>query len=48
MLKEAMFYEKLEDNFVNCKLCSHRCSRIAEAKNGICGVRENRDGKLYK
>ena len=47
MLKEAMFYEKLEDNLVNCNLCSHRCRRIADSKRGICGVRENRDGKLY-
>jgi pyruvate formate lyase activating enzyme len=45
-MKEAMFYEKLEDGKVNCSLCSHRCS-ITESKRGICGVRENRDGKLY-
>jgi pyruvate formate lyase activating enzyme len=47
MLKEAMFYEKLEDELVNCDLCSHRCRKIADSKRGICGVRENRDGKLY-
>jgi pyruvate formate lyase activating enzyme len=47
VLKEAMFYEKLENNLVNCNLCSHRCRRIADSKRGICGVRENRDGKLY-
>jgi pyruvate formate lyase activating enzyme len=47
VLKEAMFYEKLENNLVNCDLCSHRCRRIADSKRGICGVRENRDGKLY-
>ena len=47
MLKEAMFYDKLNDNLVNCNLCSHRCSRIADSRMGICGVRENRDGKLY-
>ena len=47
MLKEAMFYEKTDDNLVNCNLCSHRCRRIADSKRGICGVRENRDGKLY-
>lgn len=44
-MREAMFYEKQEDN-VDCSLCSHRCS-IAESKKGICGVRENRDGKLF-
>jgi pyruvate formate lyase activating enzyme len=47
VLKEAMFYEKLEDKMVTCNLCSHRCSRIADSKRGICRVRENRDGKLY-
>ena len=46
-MKEAMFYEKLDDKMVKCNLCSHRCSRIADSKRGICGVRENRDGKLY-
>jgi len=47
LLREAMFYEKLDDKLVNCNLCSHRCSRIADSKRGICMVRENRDGKLY-
>jgi pyruvate formate lyase activating enzyme len=42
-----MFYEKLDDEMVKCNLCSHRCSRIADSKRGICGVRENRDGTLY-
>ncbi|MCW4034163.1 MAG: radical SAM protein, partial [Candidatus Bathyarchaeota archaeon] len=42
-----MFYEKTENNLVNCNLCSHRCRNIAESKTGICGVRENRGGKLY-
>ncbi|MCJ7722162.1 AmmeMemoRadiSam system radical SAM enzyme [Candidatus Bathyarchaeota archaeon] len=46
-MREAIFYEKLDDKLVNCNLCSHRCSRIADSKRGICGVRENRDGKLY-
>jgi pyruvate formate lyase activating enzyme len=46
-MKEAMFYEKLDDNLVNCNLCSHRCRKIAESKRGICGVRENIDGTLY-
>jgi pyruvate formate lyase activating enzyme len=46
-MKEAMFYEKLENNIVKCNLCNHRCPRIADTKRGICGVRENRKGKLY-
>lgn len=47
MLKEAMFYEKLNNKMVNCNLCSHRCRKIADSKRGICGVRENRKGILY-
>ena len=46
MPKEALLYEKLEDNKVHCFLCSHHC-RIAEGRFGICGVRENRKGTLY-
>jgi pyruvate formate lyase activating enzyme len=47
VLKEAMFYEMLDNNLVNCNLCSHRCRKIADFKRGLCGVRENRDGKLF-
>ena len=46
-MREAMFYEKLDDKMVKCNLCSHRCSRIADSKGGICGVRENKNGKLF-
>ena len=42
---EALLYEKLENNFVHCFLCSHHC-RIADGKRGICGVRENKGGTL--
>ena len=31
-MKEAMFYEKLDDKVVKCNLCSHRCPRIADSK----------------
>lgn len=41
-----MFYEKLGDGKVICQLCPHYC-RIGRGKRGICGVRENREGKLY-
>jgi hypothetical protein len=46
LIREAMFYEKLENNKVHCGLCSHRC-RIAPNKRNFCGVRENRDGNMY-
>lgn len=45
-LKEAMFSERLSEDKVKCNLCSHRCV-IREGKNGICGVRTNRNGALY-
>ncbi|MBN2538547.1 MAG: AmmeMemoRadiSam system radical SAM enzyme [Deltaproteobacteria bacterium] len=45
-MKEAILYEKLDNDYVNCNLCAHRC-RIAPSKTGICGVRENRSGTLY-
>ena len=45
-MKEAMFYEKLEESTVRCLLCPHNC-KINESKRGICGVRENKDGVLY-
>lgn len=44
-MKEAMFYEAMSDNTVRCNLCNHRC-KIRDGKSGICGVRENRGGKL--
>jgi len=45
MIKEAMLYRGLENDQVVCQLCAHRC-RIAPSKWGVCGVRENRAGKL--
>jgi pyruvate formate lyase activating enzyme len=41
-----MFYDKLEGTLLQCHLCSHHC-RISESKRGICGIRENKGGKLY-
>ena len=45
-MKEAYLYEKLENNLARCFLCAHHC-RISEKKFGICGVRQNIEGKLY-
>jgi pyruvate formate lyase activating enzyme len=44
--KEAMLYEKLEDNRVRCNLCAHHCL-ISDGKKGICQVRENQNGTLF-
>ena len=45
MIKEAMLYKILEERKVSCSLCGHRCE-IGPGKFGVCGVRENREGKL--
>ncbi len=45
-MKEAMLYSPLEEGKVKCFLCNHRCI-ISPSKRGICGVRENRNGRLY-
>lgn len=45
-LKEALYYEKLNNKVVQCHLCPRYCV-IAPGKRGFCGVRENRDGTLY-
>ncbi len=46
MIKEAMLYRSLAGKKVTCDLCHHRCD-IVDSKFGICGVRQNREGKLY-
>ncbi len=45
-MKEALFYRSGTDGEVVCELCAHGC-RIRDRKTGLCGVRMNRDGKLY-
>ena len=46
MKKEALFYTRKNPDIVECILCSHRCT-IKNGSFGICGVRENINGKLY-
>lgn len=45
-MHEASFYRTEQDQKVVCGLCSHHCT-VKPGKSGICGVRENREGKLY-
>jgi len=45
-MQEAMFYKKIENKRVECKLCAHFC-QISSGRRGICRVRENREGILY-
>lgn len=44
-MKEARFWVR-EGDVVRCSLCPHACS-IGEGKRGLCGVRENRGGRLF-
>ncbi len=45
-MKEAYLYKKLPNRKVQCQNCAHYCA-IEEGKRGICGVKENQNGKLY-
>jgi len=45
-MKEVYLYKKLSNQKVQCLNCAHRCV-ILPGKRGICGVRENINGKLY-
>jgi pyruvate formate lyase activating enzyme len=45
-MKEAMFYNVLRANKIQCNLCNHRC-KIPNGEVGICGVRKNVQGRLY-
>lgn len=45
-MKEALYYEKLDDKKVKCNLCHRHCI-IPEGEFGVCGARRNIDGVLY-
>jgi len=45
-MTEARLWSPLPGGTVSCHLCNHYCP-IRPGKRGKCGVRENRDGKLY-
>ena len=45
-MHEALLYRQTGEGKVECGLCCHRC-HIAPGQRGICGVRENREGRLY-
>jgi len=46
VVKEAMYYEKLPELEIECKLCPKDC-KIGDRERGWCGVRENREGTYY-
>lgn len=45
-MREALFYEVAANQRVRCTLCPHFC-KVAPGRHGACGVRINREGKLY-
>jgi len=45
-MHEALFYEKKDNNRVQCRLCPKICT-IGEGRTGFCRVRRNRGGALY-
>ncbi|MCK4967857.1 MAG: AmmeMemoRadiSam system radical SAM enzyme [Candidatus Aenigmarchaeota archaeon] len=45
-MKEALLYQQLANNKVKCLACAHQCV-LAPNQRGICGVRINKQGKLY-
>ena len=46
MKKEAVLYEKLENNKVQCNVCARKCV-IKDGKRGNCTTRLNEGGTLY-
>lgn len=42
----ALFYSREDDGALRCGLCAHNCL-ILPGQRGICGARENIDGRLY-
>ncbi|RMF54536.1 AmmeMemoRadiSam system radical SAM enzyme [Candidatus Woesearchaeota archaeon] len=45
-MKEAVLYEKKENNMVRCVACKHYCT-IPKNSTGVCAIRYNKEGKLY-
>src|SRR5213594_3806292 len=46
MIREAQLYQALPDRRVRCTACARYCN-IPEGKIGLCGVRQNIDGKIH-
>ncbi len=45
-MKHAMFYEKMDNGRVKCRLCHHSCNLALDA-TGVCRARKNVGGRLY-
>jgi pyruvate formate lyase activating enzyme len=46
MKREAILYERLQDDAARCNICQRRC-KIPNGSTGFCMTRENQGGKLY-
>ncbi|MFQ5761545.1 MAG: AmmeMemoRadiSam system radical SAM enzyme [Candidatus Bathyarchaeia archaeon] len=46
MIKEAKLYETLSEGRVRCTACARYCN-IPEGKIGLCGIRQNLNGRLH-
>lgn len=45
-MKEALLWEEKPRQTVRCLACHHFC-QIAPGRTGVCGVRQNQNGRLY-
>ncbi len=45
-MKEVYLYKKLDNQKVQCQNCAHYCV-IRNNARGLCGVKENQNGKFY-
>lgn len=45
-MKECLLYKKMKNDVVECRTCAHYC-KIQKGKVGVCGVRQNINGKLF-
>ncbi len=45
-MREALFFDELDDDEIRCKLCPHQCV-LKPGDVGICKVRKNVKGTLY-
>ncbi len=45
-MREALFFDELDDDKIKCKLCPHQCT-LKPGDVGICKVRKNVKGALY-
>ncbi|MDD2697081.1 MAG: AmmeMemoRadiSam system radical SAM enzyme [Candidatus Pacebacteria bacterium] len=45
-MKEVYLYKKLENKKAQCQTCAQNCLILPDNR-GICGVRENKNGKLF-